>query len=185
MYTCTVIGWAWASPTLIVHDSSPCMYVCIIKSTFNVLLVAIRYLTFSPVFVAPCRFPRSVYVLKYSVYSGILTCSNAWFTTEQQGQPDALIVYCENYQRRQLGECTDSVYKWIQPTETVELYSYLATCQRSICVNQKRLMGWLYSVLFCDVHIDMGVTLNCLHVICGCRAIQTNSAETSLTLLAY
>ena len=42
-------------------------------------------------------------------------------------------------------------------------------------------------LLFCDVHIDIGATLNllrCLHVICGCRAIKTISAETSLALLA-
>ena len=42
------------------------------------------------------------------------------------------------------------------------------------------------TILFCDVHIDKGVTLNllqCLHVICGCRAVQTNSAETVLALL--
>ena len=39
------------------------------------------------------------------------------------------------------------------------------------------------TLLFCDIHIGMGVTLNCLHVICGCRVIQTNSAETSLALL--
>ena len=42
-------------------------------------------------------------------------------------------------------------------------------------------------LLFCDVHFDKGMILNllqCLRVICACRAIQTNSAETSLGLLA-
>ena len=43
-------------------------------------------------------------------------------------------------------------------------------------------------LLFCDVYINIGVTLNLLKylgVICGCRAIQTNnSVETSLALLA-
>ena len=41
----------------------------------------------------------------------------------------------------------------------------------------------LFSV-FCGIHIDIGKTLNLLQylrVICGCRAVQTNSAETSLT----
>ena len=37
--------------------------------------------------------------------------------------------------------------------------------------------------LFCDIHINKGATLNLLqcllHVICGCRAVQTNSAEIS------
>ena len=49
-------------------------------------------------------------------------------------------------------------------------------------------MGFSTVLLFCDVHIDIGTTLNlpqssCMRVICGCRAIQTNSAETSLALL--
>ena len=33
-----------------------------------------------PAFVAPW-FPRSVYAVKYSVYSSILSCSHEWFTT--------------------------------------------------------------------------------------------------------
>ena len=37
-------------------------------------------------------FPRSVYAMKCSVNSGILTWSSAWFTTEQQ-----LIGCCKNY----------------------------------------------------------------------------------------
>ena len=40
-------------------------------------------------------------------------------------------------------------------------------------------------LLFCDVHIDQAGTLNllqCLRVIFGCRAVQTNSAETPLAL---
>ena len=41
--------------------------------------------------------------------------------------------------------------------------------------------------LFFGFRIGIGVTLNllqCLHDICGCRAVQTNSAETLLALLA-
>ena len=50
----------------------------------------------------------------------------------------------------------------IEPTETMELYSGLPPC---LC---EQPMG-LYILLFCDVHIDIGVTLNilqCLHVSC-------------------
>ena len=43
-------------------------------------------------------------------------------------------------------------------------------------------------MLFYDIHIDKGATLNllqsaCLHDICGCRAIQINNAETPLALV--
>ena len=44
------------------------------------------------------------------------------------------------------------------------------------------------TVLFYDVRIDKSTTLNllqsaCMHVICGCRAIQINNAETPLALV--
>ena len=54
-----------------------------------------------------------------------------------------------------------------------------ATCQCT-CVNQKRLTDGLtvqLRQLFCDIHIDIGMTLNCLRVICACRAVQTNSHQ--------
>ena len=38
--------------------------------------------TFKQIF--PPWFLRSVYILKCSMYSGIMTCSHVWFTTEQQ-----------------------------------------------------------------------------------------------------
>ena len=43
------------------------------------------------------------------------------------------------------------------------------TCQCT-CVNQKQPISCWTVVLFCDVHINIGSTLNllqCLHVICG------------------
>ena len=66
---CLPLYGASLSEPHIDHDNSPRtwnngMYLCIIY----------------PAFVAPW-FPRSVYGLKFSVYSGILTCSRAWFTT--------------------------------------------------------------------------------------------------------
>ena len=45
-------------------------------------------------------------------------------------------------------------------------------------------MGLLILYCFCDVHTDKGATLNllqCLRVICGCRAVQANKAESPLT----
>ena len=53
---------------------------------------------------------------------------------------------------------------------------------------ESKMTDELTVLLFCDVHIDIGATLNllqCLSVICGCRTVQTvtNSAETSLALL--
>ena len=42
----------------------------------------------------------------------------------------------------------------------------LVTCQRA-CVNQKWLMGWLYCCFqICDVHIDIGATLNTYYSAC-------------------
>ena len=64
--------WSWQQPVCV------CMYVCM-------YVCMSMYLTFLSAFVAPW-FPRSVYALKCSVYSGILTCSCAWFTTKQQGR---------------------------------------------------------------------------------------------------
>ena len=63
--------WLWQQPA----------YVCM-------------YLTFSPAFVTPW-FLRSVFALKCSVYSIILMCSHAWFTTEQQGWLELLVVHRE------------------------------------------------------------------------------------------
>ena len=73
------------------------------------------------------------------------------------------------------------VCKQIQPTERKEL---------SLPSNLQLPMHLCESVtvlLFYDVYIDKSATLNLLqwmHVICGCRAVQINSAETSLALLA-
>ena len=57
----------------------------------------------------------------------------------------------------------------------------LATC---LC-DSETTHGLPDSTAGCDIHIDIGMTRNLLqylHVICGCRAVQTNSAETSLAM---
>ena len=63
-----IIGASLSEPN-IDHDNGP-------HARNNAIYLCIIY----PAFVAPW-FPRSVYVLKCSVYSSILTCSRAWFTT--------------------------------------------------------------------------------------------------------
>ena len=117
------------------------------------------YVSFTP----RLSHPRSVYGLKCSVYSGILTCSR-------------VIYNC-------MHSTVNSKGDWSYTCSC----SFQVTCHCA-CVNQKQPMGFRTVLLFYDVHIDIGMTLNlpqssCMRVICGCRAIQTNSAETSLALL--
>ena len=116
----------------------------------------------------------------------MLTCViyNCMHSNEQQGRLELLMSNHEDYRRRQVGECADIHvwYKQIQPTETVDLY--LINLPTGLCASETTdgLTVWP----FCDVHIDISTTLSllqCLRVICGCRPIQTNSAEKSLALL--
>ena len=110
-------------------------------------------------------FPRSVYALKCSTYSGMCG-SHARLsfvkTPEQQGW-EPLVVCCEEYQQRHIGKCADTWYKLIESTETVELCwpGHLPLC---LCETTNGLTV----LLFCDIHIDIGTTLNllCLHVSC-------------------
>ena len=82
----------------------------------------------------------------------------------------------EDYQRRQVDECTSTWYKHISLLGQWSC-SCQATCQRRrLC--ESKTTDELTVLLFCDVHIDKGATLNllrCLHIICGHRDIQTNS----------
>ena len=132
------------------------------------------YVSFTP----HLSHPGSVYALKYSVYSYILTCSRVRFTTACTAldwtarTTWATRVCREDYQRRQVGECADTWFKQISLLGQWSC-SCPATCQRA-CVNQKTT-DELTVLLFCDVHIDKGVTLNllwCLCVICGFRDVE-------------
>ena len=62
-----------------------------------------------------------------------------------------------------------------------------ATCQRA-CVNQKRPMSRYCTAVLRRSYRQRRdtelTTVQCLRVICGCRTVQTNSAETPLALLA-
>ena len=122
-----------------------CRYVC--------MYVYVMY--HWPAFVAPW-FSRSVYTLKCSIYwrapcTDVLMCvvynciPLVGLNSKEEWSLDLLVVCCEDYWRRQVGECADTWYKWIEPIERLELFffSCLATSQRA-CVKPRWLMGWLY-----------------------------------------
>ena len=86
--------------------------------------------------------------------------------------------------RRQIGECTDTWCIQIQPIN----WDSGAVAARQLANTPVWIKNdrWAYCIALCDVHIDKVAKLNllqCLCVICGCRAIQTNSAEPPLALL--
>ena len=59
-------------------------------------------------------------MLRVFWYRDVLTCViyNCMHLNEKHGQLELLIVCCEDYRRRQVGECADTWHKWIQPTES-------------------------------------------------------------------
>ena len=92
-----LLGRAWASPTLIVTTASARW------------IMLCQYVSFTPCLSHPgsqdpCM-PWNV-----PCFSGILTCSPAWFTTRLNSKDDPLPWW------RQVGECADTCYKQIQPT---------------------------------------------------------------------
>ena len=90
--------------------------------------------------VCPWWFPRSVYTMKCSVNSSILACSHVWFR--------------ENYGQRQVGECANTWYKRIQPTETVS---------GPVAARQQWPVGFWTVLLVCGIHIILTcATLNLL-----------------------
>ena len=90
---------------------------------------------------------------------------------------DLILVVChEDYQWRQVDECTDTWYKWAQPTERVELFLH-SNLPLRLCKSETRWpMGWLYScfVTFISTKaLHWTCYSTCVLIICGCRAIQT------------
>ena len=110
----SIIGARLSEPMHIDRDNVPHtrnngMYLCIYVSMYHL-----------PTFVAPW-FPISVYTLKCSVvywraHVRDLQLHALDWTARTTG---ATRVCHEDYRRRQVGECTDTWYKQIQPTETV------------------------------------------------------------------
>ena len=94
------------------------------------------FIIYPAVFAAP-QFLRSMYNLNCSMYCGIFVCHK----------------HCR-WRKVHVGKCADTWYKQIDPSKTVEL-SGLATCHHAYV---KQWMSWLYC--YCDVHIDIGATLN-------------------------
>ena len=149
--------------------------------------------TTCPTFVASW-FLRSVYVLKWSVFFGILTCSHAWFTTTCTRQQywtarttGVTRVYCDFYWRREVGECTDT---WYKSTDSAYWDSgTVADWQLANAPVWIRNNWWAYCsavlwVTFVSKYVQHWTYYSTLHVICGCRVVQTNSAETLLALQA-
>ena len=146
------------------------MYVCMYVS--NILPHVCRTLV-----------PRDPYTPWNALCIPVYWCAHVVIYNWTAKTTGATCVCREDYQRlrrrRQVGECADTWYKPRIQWRQWSCIACLATCQCS-CVNQKWPMGLLYSSYCClwHLYIDIGMTLNCLRVICGCRAIQTNSAET-------
>ena len=156
------------------------------------MLVCIIY----PTFVTPW-FLRSVYASKCSMYSCILTYSHMWSTTEQQRQSKTLC--CENHQWRQVCALRVNVQTHgINRSSLLRHWQWScscpATCHTPVWLrNDPSMMGCrtvllIYSVLWRQCSYRHRQTLSllhqCLRVICWCRAVQTNSTERLLALLA-
>ena len=171
-------NWGEPGQPHIDHDNGP--------STRKIRLSVCVCNYYSPAFVAPW-FPRPVYALKYSVYSGILTYSRVWFTnactprlhsTEQQGQ---LATRCLPWR------LSTNTGRWMHRHMVYTDSTYWDTGAVAARQLQKQPMGCRTVLPFCDVHIHKGATLNllqCLRVICGYGAVQTNSAEIPLSGIA-
>ena len=125
-----------------------------------------------PAFVAPW-FPRSVYVLKCSVYFGILTWSRAWFTTNSR-TTGATRCCCEDYQWRQVGKCADTSYKRIHiPVDSGAVAArQLPTrlqCE-SKTTDERTVLTAVFN-LWCSYRQRRDTELTAMPA--GCRAIQT------------
>ena len=126
-------------------------------------------------------------MLRVFQYIAVLTCVIYTTALNWTARTTRATRVCrDDYRWRQVGECADTWYKLcIQPTVTMELY---LPCNLPTPLCESEMTDGLTVLLFCDVHIDKGVTLSllwCLHVICGCRTVQTvtNIAEAPLSLL--
>ena len=155
-----------------------CRYVCMYVSLTRICCTPIPEIRVCPEMLHLLLYINVVYV---------------WFTTacihrlnsKDEWSLDLLIAVCrEDDQLRQVGECADTWYKLIQPNELL-----LPTCNLPTSFCESETTNGLTALLFCDIRINKGATLNlhvlqCLCVICICRAVQINNAETSLAQAA-
>ena len=80
-------------------------------------------------------------------------------SSEQQRQLELLVVCHEDWWQRQVCECVHTGYKQIQHTETVWLL-LPGNLPTHLCESETT--DGLTVLLFCDVHINIGATLNLL-----------------------
>ena len=102
-------------------------------------------------------------MLRAFQYIDVLTC-----ITVKTPRTELLVVCCEDYRWRQVDEAQ---------THDINRLSLLRqwscsgqTTSHRTCVKQP--MGWLYVLLFCDTHIDIGMTVPACMLIVGCWAVQ-------------
>ena len=150
------------------------MYICIIDQHLS----------------HPSWFLRSVHALKCSVYwrAHVRDTSTPGLNSKNGCSVDLFVVFREDYQWRQVGECANAWYKWIQFTKRVEVFlpcGNLPTCL--YCVNRNILppgqMGWLYS---CFVTFISTKAWHWTYYSAYTIYLQTNSAETGyVAILQY
>ena len=129
------------------------------------MYVCINY----PMFVAP-QFPKFMYTMKCSVYPGIIDvvlvhgCHLSWHPNRA--------THCLPWRlltKTGVGKCADTWYKWIEPTETVELcWLQQHACVKLINGSVRNNRWYCCFVMFIiDMHTPVGATFNllqCLHV---------------------
>ena len=177
------LGRAWTSPTLIV-TTAPAREIMVCIYLF--MSVSIDHLSHvCPTLVPKIRVrPEMLCVFRYI---DVLTCViyNCMHSTKQQGWLELLVSAVKIIDKDRLVNAQ---------THGINGFSLLrqwcCSCPSNLPMHlceSEMTNGLTVSILlFCDVHIDIGATLSllhCLRVICACRPIQTNSAETSLALL--
>ena len=177
----SLLGWAWASPTLIV-TMAPARWIMVCLHVSFILCL------FHPGSRDPCTPWNTpcIHVYWHARVHDLQLHALNW-TARTIG---ATWVFRKNYRRRQVGECTDTWYKQIQSAETVDWScNYSATCRCGTCVNQKRLMDWLYCC-FAPMWIRNDQWVDCTAVLWRSywhrhdTELPMDAEQTSLALLA-
>ena len=144
-----VLYWDEPEQAHIDHDNVP---PCDIMASVSICMI-------KPAYVA-AWFPRSMYALKPEMlhvfwYIDVLLCVICNCT--QQERLKLLVPAVKIINKRQVGECAAVAAQKVVNTGNSETTNELAV------------------LLFYDIHIDIDETLNllqCLHDICGCRALK-------------
>ena len=140
----------------------------------------VLYLTFSPTLVEPL-FPRSVYPVTLPVY---------WYAHVRDLQLNSKDDW--SYSSAVKKTIDEDRQVNVQTINGINGFSSGTIAARQLAnapvwLRNDQWAAWLYCwfVMFSYQHIGTTLyLLQCLRVICGSRAVQTNSAKTSLSLLA-